>query len=143
MRKRKASAAPSPTSHGFRWATADGSRVGSAAWPPGWDSLPHPIPSPSQDLTGLGLNQPRYQSCEKGELARGRPESIHSAPPVLAPGQKVLGSRKWPALGNPGQGVAGAAGSGRWAPPTGFRAPWGGAQRLKHPSAGFPAPGPP
>ena len=55
MRKSKASAAPSPTSHDFRWATAGGSRAGSESGPPGWGSLPYPTPTPSQGLTGLGL----------------------------------------------------------------------------------------
>lgn len=143
MRKSKASAAPSPTSHDFRWATAGGSRAGSASGPPGWGSLPYPTSTPSQGLTGLGLHQPWDQSCEKIELTGGRPESTHPAPSVLAPTSRLWGCspggrRKWPAQRTPGQGVAGAPGSRRWGPLPEFRAPWGGAQGPELPSPCLP-----
>lgn len=36
---------------------------------------------------GVGLNWPQDQSCQKGESARGHPESVHPSPSVLAPAQ--------------------------------------------------------
>lgn len=109
-RKRRASTAPSATSHGFLRATEDGSSAGSAAWPPGWGSPPlPPLPAP-QGLAGLGPNRLRDQNRQKGELAGGCPESVHPAPSVLAPAQQVLGCsphrrRKW--AGCPGHPRAG------------------------------------
>lgn len=109
-RKRKASTAPSPTSHGFLWTTAGGSRAGSAAWPPGWGSPPLPASLPPPlGLTGVGLNWPQDQSCQKGESARGHPESAHPSPSVLAPAQWVLGCSQ----AGGGSGLHPSAGCGR------------------------------
>lgn len=117
MRKRKASAAPSPTSHDFRWATAGGSRVGSASGPPGWDCFPYSTPTPSQGLTGLGLHQPWDQSCKKRELTGGRPEFTHPAPSCPRP---------YPA----DSGVAAPAGEGSGLPSAPQGRVWPGPQEV-------------
>lgn len=114
------------------------SGVSSLATRLGIPPLPASLPPPL-GLTGVGLNWPQDQSCQKGESARGHPESVHPSPSVLAPAQWVLGCSQ--AGGGSGlypvQGVASATtGSGGWggAPFRGFQAPWGGAQGSKHPS---------
>lgn len=122
---------PSPTNHGFLWTTARGSKAGSAAW----HQAGAPLPTLSlQGLTGLGLNQPQDQSCQKGELEGVWPESVHPGPPsfpspaglpeeeVAYPGHRRAGCgrchRKW-GVGPP------------FPPFPGFRAPWGVAPGLK------------
>ena len=78
MRKSKASAAPSPTSHDFRWATAGGSRAGSesgrqdgALFPTHPHSLPRPYGIGPAPALGPELREERvdressriYPSC--------------------------------------------------------------------------------
>lgn len=108
MRKRKASMAPSPAGRGFLWTAVCGSKAGSAAW----HQAGAPLPTLSlQGLTGLGLNQPQDQSCQKGESEGVWPESVHPGPPsfpspaglpeeeVACPGHRRAGCgrchRKW------------------------------------------------
>lgn len=71
-----------------------------------------PLPAsltPPLGLTGVGLNWPQDQSCQKGESARGHPESVHPSPSVLAPAQWILGCSQ----AGGGSGLHPSAGCGR------------------------------